>query len=154
MDRIWTDQQFDEMSWHDNHVHGLRIVEGIHGAGQLILDLDYILGWEKGEAGEFQFRILPVILTFNGVFGLRLSLDYATPTAAFGPFSIASIERSVESRPRYDAKLWRILINWPVGEISFEAEGYEQRGSGDGIISGDQHLDAQRRRLTTGCSGQ
>jgi len=153
MDRLWTGEHFDQMSWHDNHVHALRILEGVHGSGQLILDLDYILEWQKGTIGEFQFLILPVTLKFNGVFGLRLSIDYATPTAALGPFSIASIERRIESWPRYDAKLWKILINWPVGEISFEAEGFEQHGSGDGIVSSDQHLDAKRRRLTTGCSG-
>jgi hypothetical protein len=24
----WTHETFDSMSWHDNHVHSLRIVEG------------------------------------------------------------------------------------------------------------------------------
>jgi hypothetical protein len=38
----WTHETFDSMSWHDNHVHSLRIVEGEHGAGELRLDLDYI----------------------------------------------------------------------------------------------------------------
>lgn len=38
----WTDRQFAEMSWHDNHVHGLQIVRGAHGSGELVLDIDYI----------------------------------------------------------------------------------------------------------------
>ena len=38
----WTHEQFSEMSWHDNHVHALRVVEGPHGTGELILDLDYV----------------------------------------------------------------------------------------------------------------
>ena len=152
MDHIWTDEQFDEMSWHDNHVHGLELVEGEHGTGELILDLDYILEWQQGREGACEFRILPAHLTFTGVFGLRLSLDYATPTAAFGPFSIASIERRIESRPGYDAKLWKILINWPVGEMSFEADGYEQRGWGDAVTSSSQWLHAEHRQAITGSS--
>ena len=47
--QTWSDSQFSEMSWHDNHVHALRIVEDVHGAGQLVLDLDYILEWMKCE---------------------------------------------------------------------------------------------------------
>jgi hypothetical protein len=147
MERIWTHAQFNEMSWHDNHVHALRIVEGVHGSGQLVLDLDYILEWLCGNPGEQRFRIVPVSLTFNDVFALRLALDYASPTAAFGPFSIGSIERRVESRPRYEATIWRILINWPVGEISFEASGYEQRGIGGEVLCSEQYLSAERRRL-------
>ena len=146
MDRGWTAQQFEQMSWHDNHVHALRIVEGEHGSGELILDLDYILEWLKTEAGAFRFRIVLVTLTFRGVFGLRLTLDYATPTAAFGPFSIASIERRTEARPRYEALLWRIAINWPAGDIAFEATGYEQRARGDEVIAESQCLSANRRR--------
>ena len=96
-DQVWTDEQFDEMSWHDNCVHGLRIVEGTHGAGELILDLDYILEWIEVER-SFQFRILPVILKFREVTDLRILLDYATPTIALGPFSIHAIERKFEQR--------------------------------------------------------
>ena len=28
IEREWTELDFESMSWHDNHVHGLRIVEG------------------------------------------------------------------------------------------------------------------------------
>src|SRR5262245_20244864 len=40
----WTDADFGDLSWHDCSVHALRIVEGPHGAGELILDLDYSRG--------------------------------------------------------------------------------------------------------------
>jgi hypothetical protein len=143
--RIWTHHQFDEMSWHDNHVHGLRIVEGTHGAGQLILDLDYILEWVKDPGDKCRFRILPVTLKFLDVTSLRVSLDYATPTAALGPFSIHAIERRLELRERYEAQIWKILINWPVGDISFEASGFEQRGVGVPLLTDGQCLSAAER---------
>lgn len=143
-DHVWTDEQFDEMSWHDNCVHGLRIVEGIHGAGELILDLDYILEWIEAEE-SFRFRILPVTLKFREVTHLRISLDYATPTIALGPFSIHAIERKIEQRERYVAQVWKLLINSPVGEITFEAQGFEQRGVGAPQISNAQWLSPDER---------
>lgn len=143
-DQVWTDEQFDEMSWHDNCVHALRIVEGIHGAGELILDLDYILEWIEAEE-SFRFRILPVTLKFRGVTNLRISLDYATPTIALGPFSIHAIERKIEQRERYVAQVWKLLINSPVGEITFEAQGFEQRGVGASQISNGQWLSPEER---------
>jgi len=103
--QAWSDRQFGEMSWHDNHVHSLRIIEREHGAGDLVLDLDYILEWVTCEDDNCEFRIVPAILTFNGVTNLRVSLDYATPTAALGPFSIHTIQRRTERRERYNAQL-------------------------------------------------
>jgi hypothetical protein len=26
--QVWTDADFERMSWHDNHVHAIRFVEG------------------------------------------------------------------------------------------------------------------------------
>ena len=140
----WTHEQFSEMSWHDNHVHALRVVEGPHGTGELILDLDYILEWMNGPDG-YKFKIVPVALKFVGVSDLRLSLDYATPTAALGPFSIHSIDRHTEPREHYVAEIWKISINWPKGEITFEAKGYEQQATGAAVVSSSQWLQPAER---------
>jgi hypothetical protein len=143
---VWTDEQFDQMSWHDNHVHAIRIVEGEHGSGDLVLDIDHIVEWLDAPDRSFRFRILPAILTFQGVMFLRASLDYATPTMAFGPFSIYAIARRMESRERYVAQLWTISINYPVGEFTFEGTGFTQRASGEPILSDSQFLSAELRR--------
>ncbi len=140
----WTDQDFDRMSWHDNHVHALRVFEGEHGAGELWLELDYILEWLKEDQGLL-FRIVPVQLRFADVSSLRVTLDYATVTAAMGPFSVASIERTFEVRARYTASLWKIIVNWPVGEIEFEASGFEQVPIGGEVLSRRQVLTPQER---------
>jgi len=142
--QIWTDQQFEEMSWHDNHVHGLRIVEGEYGAGELTLDLDYIVEWIC-DGDRYRFRIVPVCLRFLEVTDLRVVLDYSTPTAALGPFSIHAIERRNEVRERYVAQLWKIAINWPQGEIAFEAKGFEQRAMGTPVVSELQRLRPEER---------
>lgn len=152
-DQVWTDQNFEKMSWHDNHVHALRIIEGAHGLGELDLDLDYILEWIRNAEG-YKFRIIPVSLRFLEVTNLRVSLDYATPTAALGPFSIHAIERRSEARERYVAQVWKILINWPHGEIVFEAKGFEQRACGAAVLSESQCLRPEKRAGNADLSGR
>src|ERR1700732_1231921 len=88
-----THADFDEMSWHDNHVHGLQIGAGENGSGELILGINCLVGWLNPTEGVFQFRIAPAILTFAQVTDLRLDVDYASASAAFGPFSTGGIER-------------------------------------------------------------
>jgi hypothetical protein len=143
-EHVWTHEQFEHMSWHDNHVHALGVVEGEYGLGDLVLDLDYILEWIK-DGDCVKFKILPVTLRFFQVSDLRISLDWAARTAALGPFSIHAIERRVEQRERYEAQLWTIAVNWPNGEITFEAAGYEQRGDGEPVLCEEQHLHADQR---------
>jgi hypothetical protein len=144
-EQIWTDRLFEQMSWHDNHVHGLRINEGAYGMGELILDLDYILEW-LCDAEGCKFRLIPATLRFFEVTNLRVSLDYATPAAALGPFSIDAIERRHEARERYVAQVWKILINWPQGEIEFDAQGFEQRAWGVAVLSESQCLRPEERK--------
>ena len=143
---IWTDAQFDSLSWHDNHVHALRIIEGPHGTGTLALDIDYILEWLPSEERKgYRFRICPAELRFLNVTDLRIRLDYATATAAVGPFSLAGISRREEARQHYTAQIWTLAINWPGGEISFAASGFEQVATGGPVVAEQQWLAAQQR---------
>jgi hypothetical protein len=142
----WTQDDFDSMSWHDNHVHGFRLVEGEHGAGTLELDLDYILKWLPAVGGAFQFQIAPAKLVFRDVTNFRMTIDYAGVSAAIAPFSVSGIERSIVQRRHYPAVCWKIPINFPAGEISFEASGFEQRVYGRELLVDRQWLTPSERR--------
>jgi hypothetical protein len=139
----WTDEDFDEMSWHDNHVHSFHVIEGELG-GTLVLDLDYIVEWLK-HGDRYQFRIIPSTLSFFDVAGLQIQLDYHRSDAALGPFSMDRIIRTTEKRERRAATLWRVLFNWPDGYISFEASGFSQVGRGTPILANQQRLLASER---------
>ena len=141
MKEKWNTQDFEKMSWHDCHVHGLEFRPGEHGTGELLLDLDFILEWIPGEQGRCQFRIAPATLRFQEVFGLKFSVDFAS--AAMGPFSIAGIERI--QLPGVDAHEWTIPINWPAGELTFQATGFTQELTGPWHIKNQQHLDPGER---------
>jgi len=133
------------MTWHDNHVHALRIIEGEHGTGTVILDIDHIPEWLPDEGSGFRFRIARADLTFLGVTSLKFALDCAAASAALGPFSLHAIERRTEPRERYIATVGTLRLNWPVGEISFEATGFEQRLVAEPIVTGRQWLTEQER---------
>ncbi len=140
----WTHNDFESMSWHDNHVHAVRIIAGEHGAGEVQLDVDYILEWLRVADGGFRFRIVPALLRFVNVTDLKIHLDYARASAALGPFSLDRIERHTE-RPASQLTRWRLVVNWPVGELSFGADGFEQRTVGREVIVNRQWLEVGER---------
>jgi hypothetical protein len=142
----WTEADYDDLSWHDNHVYGLEIHEGEHGAGELVLHLDYILEWLPPVDGRFSFVVAPAILTFRDVFGLRLELDYQSVTAAMTPFSIGRIDREeVRYSTGHISYRWTVTINWPQGILTFEAPGFTQELIGNPLVTQEPCLSISQR---------
>jgi len=148
MPDAWSTGDFDQMSWHDCHVHGFRIAELAeeHGTAELELDLDFIVEWRCREDRTFEFRIAPATLVFHSVFGLRFELDYVEPTAGMGPFSLDGIEREMISySAEHTSYRWRLPINWPTGLITFESPGFTQRLRGEPLLVQRQSLLPKER---------
>lgn len=148
----WTDADFDDLSWHDNHVHGISIERENpdHGTGVLTLDLDHILEWlpPRDPGGRFRFRIAPARLTFREVSDLRIEIDWAAPTADMTPFSIGEVSRSKLEYPNgYSSWAWTIEVNWPVGSITFHAPHFAQRTVGPVIETSEQCLGPEHRAV-------
>jgi len=123
----WETGDFEEMSWHDVHIHGFRIEEkeGDNGTAELIFDIDYILEWVKNNEG-FSFVVAQASLHFHDVFGLKFSLDYAKQSAGMSALSIEGISRERINFPNGNVSYnWKIEINWPYGEIEFESPGFD-----------------------------
>jgi hypothetical protein len=143
----WTDAQFEEMSWHDNHVHALEVRDGEHGAGEFLLGLGYILECLPPEDGRYFFLIAPARLHFRNVTNLRFAVDWATPSAALCPFSLAGITREAhEYTESMGTHRYAIEINWPEGAISFVSGGFEQTLTGAVVRAGEQFLTYEERR--------
>ena len=144
----WHTEDFDDLSWHDNHVHGFRLdnFSSEIGAADLILDIDHILKWEKA-GSEFQFTVCPATLQFHEAFGLKLMLDYATPTIGMCAFSIDGIERVPLISPNgYRSFRWRIPINCPEGHLEFEAPRFTLALTGMPVTQSQQSLSSEKRR--------
>lgn len=143
-------ERFEEFNWHDNAIHGFRIIEGPDGCGgQLVLDIDFIVEWlpPQDENNSFQFRIAPANLTFHDVTDLVVSIDYASSTAAIQPMTIHEIHREVVTYSNGHSSLtWKVEINWPRKSfISFCSTGFTQELKGEPIVSGAQYLSPSHR---------
>lgn len=141
----WSTEDFDSMCWHDVHVHALRFEEGEQGAGELVLDIDYILEWLGGKP-QYSFRVAPATLRFHDITDLRISLDYATPSAGMCPFVLGSITREVHMYPNgFQSLDWLLTVDWPHGEITFKSAGFTQELAGPEVITTGQSLSPAER---------
>lgn len=141
--------RFEEYSWHDNAIHAVRVIEGQHGSGELVLDIDFILEWlsPRAKDGGFEFRIAPAFLTFHDVSDLVISIDYASSTAAIQPMMIHEIHREAVTYPNgFSSFNWKIEINWPRNSfISFCSSGFTQTLKAEPFVSGAQYLSPSQR---------
>lgn len=106
---IWTESDFDKMSWHDNHIYKIRLTEDLE------LDIDYILEWNQPdfEGLPFTFWIAPATLVFKDV--KNLSFDFTILSE--GSFEIEDIERVNQNQ-------WTIITQQ--GDIQFTSDTFEQ----------------------------
>ena len=58
---IYTEADFDRLSWHDCHIWGIELRAGDPDDGDwtsdLVLDIDFIVEWICGAGGGGQFRV-------------------------------------------------------------------------------------------------
>ena len=156
---MWTNADFDSLSWHDCHIWGIELRAGDAAEGDwtsdLALDIDYIVEWLCAVDGRAQFRVAPAALVFQGVTDLSINITWQ-PTGyqvSLHPVSIAQIERHpIENqkvfldRPYYR---FRIACNWPEGgDITFGAVGFTQTLRAEPVVTNDQSLTLRTRRST------
>jgi hypothetical protein len=118
---LWTDADFEKMSWHDCPIHAIFFRNDC----QLLLDIDYIFKWVlMKNKKHFQFWIAPCTLIFDNVYNIQfestntnLIIDSICRESPRVPENAEYINKDTE----YD---W--IIETTVGEISFTSVGYTQ----------------------------
>jgi hypothetical protein len=119
--RVWTDEDFDELSWHDSAVHAFAFEPGAPGrvlvvdidtamqdleseptpstpetrkVGRLLLDLDYIVDYVDPTSAErwFSFWMSPGTLAFENVYNLEG--DFGRYETLEGYLALDNIRRS------------------------------------------------------------
>lgn len=90
---IWTNDDFETMSWHDNHVYAISFRENY----ELLMDIDYILQWidPTEKACYYNFWVSPCTLVFENVHDLKINLEISEPFS----LEIDCIYRSNPQRP-------------------------------------------------------
>jgi hypothetical protein len=109
---IWTDEDFEQMGWHDCNIYRFRLQEDLE------LDIDYILKWNPPdmEGLPFTFWVAPATLVFKKIRLLGFDLDVGLEDA----FEIDDIERNISG----NEVSWEMLTRR--GNIEFVSNGFEQ----------------------------
>jgi hypothetical protein len=121
-------------------------VNEAYGVAELHFDIDFIEKWLCDDDQSYRFLIAPATLTFHSASKLRVSLDFDAAQAGMTPFSIGGIEREpVTCAPGQRSFRWRLPVNWPTGEITFESPGFTQVRRGEPQLMTRQCLTASER---------
>jgi hypothetical protein len=151
-----TDSHFDDLSWHDNIIYGLRLDVGdsmrSDFRSDLVLDIDHIVEWVRATDGAMRFRVAPATLTFHDVSDLSIAVDFGDSggQTMINELSIAGITRE----PVADQKVcldrtyyrWRIALNWPQGgAISFCASSLTQTLRAEPVLLEEQRFSVLDR---------
>jgi hypothetical protein len=146
----WTDQDFDSLSWHDNHIHGIRIRNPHEGYDfDLILDIDHILKWVVKPDNSFEFVLAPATLTFHGVHKLNVDFQLAYRE----DLEISDIERTeITTEAEHGVGIrrfaWQIKSQSIAGRpnrICFEARGFTQELRREPVVRVCQRLEEEER---------
>jgi len=138
--QIWTDADFEEMSWHDCYIHALSLGK----QDKLLLDIDYIFKWVLiKNKKHYQFWIAPCTLIFENVYEIELKSLNATLIIDNISKENPQIPKNAAYIPKDTELDW--IIETTVGEISFKSIGYIQYVRHAPVLFRSQEIDIQNR---------
>ncbi len=121
---VWTDADFDQMDWHDVHIHAIAFATGEY---ELLLDIDYMFAWADPEPPSkySTFWMSPCTLVFRNVHSFSANIE-----CGFG-LEISGLSREEAGRPRNagyikEEKEWKWIFHCQEGDFSFFSTGYTQ----------------------------
>ena len=131
---IWTNEDFDDMGWHDATVYSMSFPQADY---VLKFDIDYIFKWHWGATKVNGWDVAPCSLVFENVSDLKVSLDWGMQ----GDTSIMDITRdNPRPSPNGQVVLWDYLVEFDVGNLSFTATGFIQTVRRSAVFSDSQAL--------------
>ncbi len=116
---VWTNADFDELSWHDNTIHALAVEPLGSDPGRLLLDIDHIVGGILPDPAQstLNFWICPATLVLEPAWDLVTEIDME----GWGfHMDINKIERSEpDERGNFDWTLTGDLVTIRLGARGF-----------------------------------
>lgn len=116
----WTNDDFEQMGWHDCRVYSVALPEEDFS---LKLDIDYIFRWDERPGGGYSFWVSPCDLVFLNVSDFSARLHYGNRMLLF----ISDLKRGNQRlSPNGKMMVWDYEIECDQGTITFSATGFEQ----------------------------
>lgn len=148
-DKIFTNENFEEISLHDNKIHGVQFcVDHEKFQSDVVFDIDYIVEWECDSKCEF--IVAPATLRFHNVTDLNLSINWGDSgfqNSVSGPFILELKREPAETKMRIDKYYrWEIVCNNEKHNISFGASGFTMKLQSEPVASDEQYLGVEERQ--------
>lgn len=137
---IWTEQDFEQMGWHDVNIYGFIFYPVSDARTDLIFDIDYIFKWVKPSSlGQFfSFWVSPCTLKFEDIFDLKMEIDRYK-----GITNVLDIDYLELINVENDIYEWNIELHQ--GYISFKSSGFKQFVRQKPIFGNGQFLSLEER---------
>ncbi len=143
---IWTQDDFDDMGWHDANIYGMIIERGKEPwQGNLIFDIDYIFEWIHPVPPQeyFSFWVAPCTLIFKDVYELRMNIDQQGNSLDL--FDFHNIALLKEEKLDNNIVLYEWLLELHIGEIQFKSLGFDQIVRKAPVYTNEQVLSLEER---------
>jgi len=121
---IWTENDFDEMGWHDVHIHALAFATSDH---ELLMDVDYMFAWVDPEppSKHYTFWMSPCTLIFRNVHSFTANIEWGLG------LEISHVSRDEKRIPNNadhikETEEWKWVFECQEGCFSFFSTGYNQ----------------------------
>jgi hypothetical protein len=141
---VWTDNDFDDMAWHDCSVYSIAFCSDEYS---IAFDIDYIFEWIHSEQDEkyFKFWIVPATLVFDNIYNLCFDISSYN-----GALEIDTITRENPLKPNnasyvHNKDEWTWRIECQQGTISFQSIGYKMYVKMPPILSNQQKIALDKR---------
>lgn len=139
--RVWTDADFETVSWRENRVHGQAFLLESNG---FALDIDYIARWvpPAGSEGFFSFWLAPATLYFENVTEIEVTIGihrvYELSITELRQISLGNMPHGACESRRYE-------IDLSNGSISLQAAGFTLYLRKSPSLSTSQFLTLEER---------
>lgn len=135
----WTVEDFEEMGWHDNHIHAIFFPDENL---ELCLDIDYLFKWILDDVSSiYSYWVSPCILCFFDVQNLKISIDFKN---TIGLVILDINKHNSRLSPNKKTTLWDFEIMTDKGYIKFESSGYSQIVKKQPVLSRNPILDREK----------
>lgn len=132
---IWTELDFEDMGWHDCHIHAMSFP---NEELEISFDIDYLFKWELDDKSNlYKFWVSPCILFFYNVINLKIDIDFQN---AIGLDILDINKKNLRLSADKKINLWDFEIATDKGLIKFESSGYKQVVKNQPICSESQIL--------------
>lgn len=123
----WTQDDFEEMGWHDANIYGLTIEKSEDNwTADLLLDIDYIFKWVHPVVPErtFTFWVAPCTLIFENCFDLQI--DFKTNGGHLDLMEISDLYLKSKIEQNTNEFVYEWCIELQQGDINLKSYGFQQ----------------------------